>query len=62
MFGDNLKNLRIASNITQKELAKMLNVSYKSISHWESNYSELSFSLLTKLKRILKCSYEDLLE
>lgn len=34
MFSNNLKTLRQEKGISQKELAKELNVSYKTISHY----------------------------
>ena len=61
MFKDNLKNLRQFNNLTQQGLADKLGVSFKTISHWESGYSEPSLEMLVKLKQILKVDYEDLL-
>ncbi len=62
MFSNNLKQLRILKNLTQLELAKLLNVSYKTISHWEAGYSEPSLSMLKKIKEVLSASYEELLD
>ena len=62
MFKDNLKNLRKLKNLSQQQLAEKLNVSFKTISHWELGYSEPSLSLLVKLKEILNASYEELLD
>ena len=62
MFKDNLKQLRIEMGLTQKELAKMLNVSYKTISHWEQGYSEPSINQIIILKKFFKVSYEELFE
>ena len=62
MFAKNLKNLRLIKNLTQQNLAKLLNVSYKTISHWEAGYSEPSLSMLKKIKDVLSASYEELLE
>ncbi len=62
MFGTNLKNIRLIKNITQLQLAQMLNVSYKTISHWEQGYSEPSLQMLCKIKQVLNISYEELLE
>ncbi len=60
--GQNIKNLRIAQNLSQKELANLLNVSYKTVSHWESGYTEPSLEMICKLKVLFKATYEDLLE
>lgn len=62
MFKDNLKNLRKLKNLYQQQSAEKLNVSFKTISHWELGYSEPSLSLLIKLKEILNASYEELLD
>ncbi len=62
MFKDNLKMLRKIKNMSQQELAKQLNVSFKTISHWEMGYTEPSLNVLTKLKEILNVSYEELLD
>ena len=61
-ISENLKSLRIASNLSQKDLAKLLNVSFKTISHWESGYSEPSLDMLKALKNVLQVTYDDLLE
>lgn len=61
MFKDNLKNLRKELNLSQKDVAQSLNVSFKTISHWELGYSEPSICQIIKLKEILKASFEELL-
>jgi len=62
MFKENLKTLRLSCNMTQIDLANKLGVSFKTISHWESGYSEPSLQLLIKLKEVLSTSFEELLE
>ncbi len=62
MFSDNLKNLRLRNRMTQKQLAQKMNVSTKTISHWESGYSFPSVSAVKKLKKILNVTYEQLLD
>lgn len=62
MFKDNLKALRKSAGLSQSQLADMLNVSYKTVSHWESGYSEPSIIQLTQLKSILGADYEELLD
>ena len=61
-FGSNFKNLRNQANLSQMDIAKKLNVSYKSVSHWESGYSEPSIDILMQLKEIFEVSYDDLIE
>lgn len=61
-FGNNLRAIRQELGLSQTDLARMVDVSFKTISHWESGYSEPSLELLTKLKNLLKVEYEDLLD
>lgn len=62
MLKDNLKNLRKAVGLSQTQLADMLNVSNRTVSHWEHGISEPSLSQLKELKVILRAEYDDLLE
>ena len=62
MFKDNLKQLRLEMKLTQAELAKILNVSFKTISHWENGYSEPSINQIIVLKNFFKVSYEEIIE
>ena len=61
-FKNKLKEIRNRKGISQQQLADKLNVSFKTISHWELGYSEPSLFLLVKLKEILNASYEELLD
>ncbi len=60
--GNNIKILREEKGITQRQLAIMLNMSYKTISHWESGYTEPSLSAIKALKEVFDVSYDDLLD
>ena len=62
MFGKNLKRIRLECNISQKDLASKLNVSFKTISHWENSYSQPCIEQLILLKEILAVSYDELFE
>ncbi|MBR2467905.1 MAG: helix-turn-helix transcriptional regulator [Clostridia bacterium] len=62
MFKENLKQLRIEMKFTQTQLAKLLNVSFKTISHWENGYSEPNIQQIILLKNLFKVSYEEILE
>ena len=62
MIADNIKTLRIENKLTQKELAEKLNVSLKTISHWESGYTEPSIDFIKKLKKFFNVSYEEILD
>lgn len=61
-FSKNLTELRKIANLTQVELAEKMNVSNKTISHWEKGYSEPSLQQLMQLKIIFETDYDDLLE
>lgn len=62
MFKDNLRLLRKSMNMTQLELSKLLNVSNKTLSHWEQGYTEPNINTLVQLKKLLNVTYEELLE
>lgn len=62
MIGENIKKLRIENKLSQKELANSLGVSNKTISHWESGYSQPPLEFIVKLKKLLNVCYEDILE
>jgi len=54
LFGDNLKELRKASSMTQQQLADKLNVSRAYISVLEKCYKEPNIITAIKLTEILK--------
>ncbi len=62
MISEKIRELRLENNLSQKELAKILNVSNKTISHWESNYTEPPIQMIIALKKYFNISYEELLE
>ena len=57
-----INEIRIMNKISQKELAIKMNVSFKTISHWENGYSEPNLNQLIELKNILNTTFDDLLE
>ena len=60
-FPGNLKVLRKEKNISQTELSKLLKVSLKTISHWETGYSEPSIDQIVFLAKFFNISADDLL-
>ncbi len=48
-FKTRLKELRTENNLSQNELAKLLNMSKMAISHWESGHSKPSITQLIVL-------------
>ena len=62
MFAENLRNLRIMKGISQKGLAEILNISLKTISHWETGYCEPSISQLIALSELFDVTVDDLIK
>ena len=60
-FNNNLKILRLAKKISQKELAEKMNTTIKTISHWETGYTEPSLQQLVMLSNIFDISIDDLI-
>lgn len=53
-FKDRLKQAREKKNLTQKELAKLLDVTHGSIGNYESGVSQASVGVLVKIFEILE--------
>ena len=60
MLSNNIKNLRKEKNVTQEVLAKELNVSLKTVSHWETGYTEPSVAQLIQLASFFDVSVDEL--
>ncbi|MCI9181890.1 MAG: helix-turn-helix transcriptional regulator [Acholeplasmatales bacterium] len=62
-FKENLKNLRIKNNLTQKELSQILNIPLGNIRNWEQGFSApKKLETLEELTKILNCDYNELLK
>lgn len=59
-FAENLKHWRISQGLMQKELAKILNISYQTISHWETGHCEPSISQLIALANLFETTIDEL--
>lgn len=57
-----LKNLREDSDISQKELAEKLNISQRTLSHYELGTRDIPTELLIKAADFFNCSVDYLLE
>ncbi len=62
MISEKIKELRIENRLSQKELAEILQVSNKTVSHWESSYTEPPLQIVVRIKKYFNVSYEELLE
>lgn len=60
-FKENLKQLRKESGLSQTQLANALNLTVKTISHWETGYTEPSIKQILELSEFFKVPLEDLL-
>lgn len=61
-FGNFICSLRKEKNLTQKELAQMLDVTDKAVSRWETAKNYPDIETLTKLAQALDVSISELLE
>ena len=61
IIGAYLKSLRKSTNLTQKELAKKLNISFQAISKWEKGETLPDTRLLVSLSEILNTTCESIL-
>lgn len=61
-FGKMIYKLRKKHNLTQNELAKLLNVSDKAVSKWENNAGYPEITLLAKLSEIFSVPIDHLLK
>ena len=61
----NLKNIRIAQNMTQSKLAEISGVNIRMIQHYEQGRKDINKAealTVYKLSQALECKIEDLLE
>ena len=61
IFGENLKNIRHERKISQGNLAQFLNVSRKTVSHWETGYSEPSIEQIRTMAKYLEVTTDELI-
>lgn len=61
-IGESIKRFRTLKDMDQKELAKLLNVSNKTISSWETNRTEPKIEMIDKMCEIFHCRRSDFLD
>jgi transcriptional regulator with XRE-family HTH domain len=61
MFSDRLKDLREDNDLTQSELAKILNISREAISGYENTGKEPNFDILVRIADYFDVSLDYLL-
>ena len=57
-LGQKLKKLRSDKNLTQKDLADQLHVTFQTISKWENDENEPDISTLKELAKLYECSID----
>ncbi len=60
-LGQKLKKLRMDKNLTQKDLADQLHVTFQTISKWENDENEPDIATLKELAKLYECSLDSLL-
>ena len=59
-YGKRIKELRNQNSLTQQQLADMVGVSAKTVSHWETGYTMPDVEMMLKLAEVFNISLNDL--
>ena len=62
MIGKNIRIMRKARNMGQKELAEKLGISFKTVSSWEIGRTEPNIGTIEKLSEIFGCTKSELID
>lgn len=62
VIGCNIRFLREKNNFTQQQLADKLNVSFTTVSSWETGNSEPKMGMLERLAIIFGCDKTDIID
>ena len=62
MLGEQIRDLRMAKNLSQVQLAERLGVTKQSVSNWENNNILPSVDMLKHIANYFQCSTDYLLE
>lgn len=60
--GRNIKRIRKASGMEQKDLAELLGVSNKTVSSWECDRTEPKIGMIEKMSKIFNCPKTDFID
>ncbi len=60
-IGEKIKELRLKNHMTQEQLASCLNVTFQTISKWETGVSSPDLSLIVPITRLFRISADELL-
>ena len=61
MLNERIKELRLARNMSQVELANLLNVTKQSVSNWENDNIQPSVEMLIKISKVFGVTTDYLL-
>ena len=61
-IGNNIRTVRLAHKMTQKELAQVLNVKQTAVSYWETDKREPDFDTVKRICDIFSITYNELLD
>ncbi len=61
-IGEKIAHLRIVNNISQDELAKMLNISRQSLSKWENDETQPQLDSIKQICQLFKISADELID
>ena len=60
-FAERLKELRLAKDLSRKQLASMLGTSVRTVSYWEEGQRECGLDMLIKLAEVLDSTVDYLI-
>lgn len=60
-FGEQIKNIRKEKNMTQEQMANILNVSRQAISNWENNKNFPDLEMIIKISKLFSLSLDKLI-
>ena len=62
IVSQNIKNIRLINNLTQKEFGAKLGYSARTISDWENGNTEPDLKTIKLIVKIFNVAYEDILD
>lgn len=61
-FGENLKSIRKANNLSQKDFALKMGTSQQRVSEWECDKVEPTLYNILRITKVLETTFDDLTE
>ena len=61
-LGENLRELRVLSGLSQKEFAEKIQTTQQRVSEWELDNYEPSLISVVKILRVLDITFEELID